>query len=169
VSRDLGGALRALVAPTVALLVVWVLIPGRLPLAVRIYGLVISAVALAVALGALRRSYPRARPLRPAQRRPVSRRPPSSLAHIEHETALGVAGAFDLHFRLVPRVRAIATGLLVSRRSISVETAPDTARSIVGPETWDLVRPDRPSPEDRLARGLPSSELRRVVESLEKI
>jgi hypothetical protein len=169
VSRDLGGALRALVAPTVALLVVSVFIPGRLPLAVRIYALVIAAVALAVALGELRRSHPRTRPLRPLEREPSNRRPPSTLAHIEHETALGVAGAFDLHFRLVPHVRAIATGLLVSRRSISVETAPNTARSIVGPETWDLVRLDRPPPEDRLARGLPISELRRVVDSMEKV
>ena len=168
-NRGIGGALRALIAPTAALLVISAFIPGRLSLAVRIYGLFVCAVALALALGLLRRAYPRSRPLHPRRRKPVSRRRPPSLARIEHEAALGVAGSFDLHFRLVPRIRAIASGLLASRRGISADVAPDTARSIVGPETWDLVRPDRPSPEDRLARGLPISELRRVVESLEKV
>jgi len=170
VNQDLGVALRALIAPTVALLVVSVFLPGRLSLAVRIYGLVVCAAALALALSALRRSYPRARPIRPRRRkRSGIRRPPPSLARIEHETALGVAGAFDLHFRLVPRIRAIAAGLLASRRSTSIDSTPDAARSILGPGTWELVRADRPSPDDRLARGLPVSELRRVVESLERV
>jgi hypothetical protein len=31
------------------------------------------------------------------------------------------------------------------------------------------VRPDRPPPEDRLARGLPIEDLRRIVESLERL
>ncbi|MDH4101926.1 MAG: hypothetical protein OEW52_00880 [Thermoleophilia bacterium] len=169
-NRDLGRALRALIAPTVALFVVLVFIPGRLSLAVRIYGLLVCAVALALALSALRRSYPRARRLRPRRRQqPASRRPPPGLARIEHETALGVAGAFDLHFRLVPRIRAIAAGLLASRRSVSQQAAPDTARNILGSETWELVRADRPPPDDRLARGLPVLEMRSVVESLERI
>jgi len=170
VSRDLGGALRALVVPTLALLIVGAFAPGRLTLAVRIYALVVCAVALGLALRALRRSFPRVRPLRPpAVRDAGSRRLPPSLARIENESALGVAGAFDLHFRLVPRIRAIAAGLLASRRSISIDSTPGTANRILGQETWELVRPDRPSPDDRLARGLPVSELRRVVESLERI
>lgn len=168
--RDLGGAWRALVVPTLALVGVAALAPGRLALAVRIYALVVCAVALGLALSALRRSYPRAQTLRPrAVRDPGSRRPPPSLARIEHETALGVAGAFDLHFRLAPRIRAVATGLLASRRRISGDGASDTARSVLGAEAWELVRTDRPSPDDRLARGLPVSELRRVVESLERV
>jgi hypothetical protein len=170
VRRDLGGVLRALVAPTLALLVVGAFAPGRLELAVRIYALVVCALALGFALRALRRSYPRARPLRPRPLRdPGSRRPPPSLARIEHESALGVAGAFDLHFRLVPRLRSIAAGLLASRRRLALDAESDAARRILGPETWELVREDRPSPDDRLARGLPAPDLRRVVESLEGI
>lgn len=167
--RDLGGALRVLVVPTLALVGVAALAPGRLALAVRIYALVVCAVALGLALAALRRAYPRAQRLRPHVGQRAKSRPPPSLARIEQEVALGVAGAFDLHFRLVPRIRVLAADLLASRRRVSVDTAPDTARGILGPETWDLVRAERPSPEDRLARGIPIPELRRVVESLEKI
>jgi hypothetical protein len=162
--------MRALVVPTIALLAIGGLAPGRLTLAVRIYALVACAAALVVALSALRRSYPRARPLRPAEMRKSSgRRPPPSLGRIEHAVALGVAGAFDLHFRLVPRIRAIARGLLAARRRLSLEADLDTARGILGDGAWGLVRPDRATPEDRLARGVPAAELRRVVESLERI
>ena len=168
--RGLGSALRALVAPTLALLVVGAFAPGRLELAVRIYALVVCAVALGLALRALRRSYPRVRPLRPpAVRDSGGRRPPPSLARIEHEAALGVAGAFDLHFRLVPRLRSITAGLLASRRRLALDAEPAAALRILGPETWELVREDRRPPNDRLARGLPTSDLLRVVESLEKI
>ena len=40
---------------------------------------------------------------------------------------------------------------------------------LVGEETWELVRPDRPAPEDRLARGISPQELdtrRRVAGAL---
>jgi hypothetical protein len=88
---------------------------------------------------------------------------------LEHETALGVSGAFDLHHRLRPRLRKIATGLLAARRRVSLDDGPEPARAILGDETWDLVRRDRPPPENRLARGLPVTELRRVVDSLEQV
>jgi hypothetical protein len=35
--------------------------------------------------------------------------------------------------------------------------------------TWDLVRIDRPPPEDRLARGIAIQDLERVVVSLERL
>ncbi len=168
--RALGGALRLLAIPTLALLLIAMLVPGRLGLAVRIYALVVCAVALGLALSALRRTYPAAKPLRePARRRDRSRRPPPSLARIEHEAALGVAGAFDLHHRLVPRLRSVAAGLLATRRRLSLEAEPEKARRALGDETWNLVRGDRPAPEDRLARGISPAELRRVVEALERV
>lgn len=167
--RDLYAVLRVLVLATLALLFVAGFVPGRLALGVRIYGLVACAVALGLALSALRSAFPPTRPLRRATRRAAADHRPPSLGRIEHEVALGVAGAFDLHFRLVPRLRSIASGLLGSRRRVDLESDPDKARTLVGPETWELVRPDRPPPEDRLARGLQAEKLQRVVESLESI
>jgi hypothetical protein len=83
--------------------------------------------------------------------------------------ALGIAGAFDLHHRLRPRLRTLAAELLATRRGISLNGAPGRARDLLGDETWELVREDRPPPEDRQARGLPINELRDVVESLERV
>jgi hypothetical protein len=121
-------------------------------------------------VSALRRAYPPAASLRPrrgprAQRREV----PGTLARIEQEVALAVAGSFDLHHRLRPRLRGLAIDLLAARRGIALDGDPERARSALGDETWELVRPDRPPPEDRRARGIPIQDLDHVVESLERL
>jgi hypothetical protein len=169
VRRDVSSAVRLLIVPTLALGVVAAILPGRAGLAVRIYALVVAAVVINSTLKALRRAYPPALPLRRASARARrGRRRPAGLARLEDEAALGVAGAFDLHHRLRPRLRPLAIGLLSSRQRISLDGDPEAARAALGPKTWDLVRQDRPPPEDRLARGIPISELRSVVETLER-
>ena len=167
--RDLFGAARALAVPTVALIGIALVAPGRLELAVRIYALVLASTAIVLLLLALRRAYPDERPLRETARPAPKRTPPPTLARLEHEVALGVAGSFDLHFRLVPRLRALATGLMSSRRKVELTSAPDAARAILGPEAWELVRSDRKPPQERLGKGMPADELARVVDALEAI
>jgi hypothetical protein len=170
VKQDLRGAARLLIVPTLALLAVTGFLPGRAGLAVRIYALVLCAVALGLALRALQRAYPAAAPLRSPERRSQrARRPPPSLARLEHLAALGVAGSFDFHHHLRPRLRTSALGLLSTRRRVSLDGDPESARRLLGDESYELVRHDRPPPEDRLGRGVPISDLRRLVESLERL
>jgi hypothetical protein len=170
VRRDLVRAARLLLAPTLALVAVALFLPGRLEICARVYALLVCATALVVALRALRRAYPPERPLAPRAKRPVAtRRPPQALARIEHEAALGVAGAFDLHFRLRPRLQDVAAGLLLARRRISIDEEPDAARAVLGDATWELVRADRPPPTDRLGRGITPTELTGTVDSLERV
>lgn len=165
--RDVLGAGKALAVPTIALLGLVVLAPGRLELGVRIYALILCAAVLVVLLLALRRAFPDETALRVPATRPARSVPPPSLARIEHETALAVAGSFDVHYRLVPRLRALAAGLTSSRRKVSLTESPDAARAILGEQTWELVRSDRPAPEDRLAKGITPRELEQVVDALE--
>lgn len=168
--RDVVAAGKALVLPTLILLFSVGVVPGRLPLVIRLYALGVCAVALGLGLLALRRAYPPASPLRRSDKAASQgRRPPPTLARIEDELALGVSGAFDLHHRLVPRLRTVAAGLLSARRRVSLDGEPDEAQRILGDETWELVRPDRPPPEDRLARGIAPSRLTHVVDSLERV
>jgi hypothetical protein len=170
VRRNVFSALKFLVLPTIAFVVVLGFAPGHAGLALRVYAIVMCGTALVLALLALRHAFPPERPLRSDRRpRPALRTPPSSLARIEHEAALGVSGSFDLHYRLAPRLRSIASGLLESRRRISLERQPEAARAILSESTWSVVRPDREAPDDRLARGIPADELARVVDSLEAI
>jgi hypothetical protein len=170
VKRDVVGALRFLVLPTVALVVIGGGAPGRLELAARIYALLVCGVALVVLVRAVRRADPAETPLRdPARSAGRRRRPPPSLARLEQLAALGVASSFDLQYRLLPPLRSIAGGLLASRRRVELDGDPETARRILGDETWDLVRPARPAPQDRVSRGISPAELTRVVESLEGV
>ena len=167
--RDLGGAVRALAVPTAALLVAALLAPGRLELALRIYALVVSGVVVVLALRALDRTIPRETALDTAvARRPAAQSPPS-LARVENEVLLGMASSVDLHYRLVPRLRAIASGLLAARRNVSLAADSEQAREILGDEVWSLVRSDRAAPQDRLAGGIAASELERVTHALEAI
>jgi hypothetical protein len=169
VRRDVLAALRLVILPTIALAVVVGVLPGRAGLATRIYALILCGLVLRVAVKALARAYPPARPLRrSAARSRNDRRPPTSLARLENEAALGVAGAFDLHHRLRPRLRRLASGLVETRRGISLDRDSQAASATLGDTAWELVRPDRPPPEDRLARGLPISDLRSVVEAFER-
>jgi hypothetical protein len=123
-----------------------------------------------VALRAVDRADPPETPLRdPARRAEHKRRPPPSLARLEQLAALGVASSFDLQYRLLPPLRAIAAGLLASRRRIDLDGDEAAARQALGAETWELVRPMRPASEDRVGRGLSPAQLARVVDSLERV
>jgi hypothetical protein len=162
---------RALVLPTLALVFVFAFVPGEAALAARVYALFACVLAFLAALAVLRGSFPPARPLRRAgAKRTRGRRAiPETLERIEQETLLGLASSFDLHHRLRPRLRDLANELLSSRRRVSLDEDREAARAVLGEETWELVRPNRPPPEDRFARGIPVSELAVVVDSLERI
>ncbi|HEU5489386.1 MAG TPA: hypothetical protein VFU84_01220 [Gaiellaceae bacterium] len=167
--RDALAGARFLALPTIALVAVAFLAPGRAEVALRVYALLLSATLIVLLLLALRRAYPDETPLREPGPAAPSRSAPPSLARIEQEVALGVAGSFDLHYRLVPRLRSVAAGLLDARRNLSLTASPDRARALLGDEAWVLVRPDRATPPDRLGPGIAQAELRRVVDALEAI
>jgi hypothetical protein len=80
---------------------------------------------------------------------------------IEREVTLATASAYDLHIRLLPHLREIAQCRL------------ERAGKAAGPDTlgrwWDLLRPDRPEPDDRFAPGIKEAELRALVADLERM
>ena len=157
---------------TLALIVALVVLPGRAEILVRIYVLLIAVFIVVQLLDRLRRSLP-ARGASPVDlalaRRPRAVKRVPELEKIEREVTLGLTTAFDLHFRLRPTLRRIASELLHARRGIDLDASPDAARRALGDETWELVREDREPPHDRFGRGLDLDSLRRVVVSLEAI
>jgi hypothetical protein len=167
VRTHVRGAVRPLALLTLALLGVAAFAPGRFELALRIYALVLAGAVVVAAVLALDRAFPRETRL--DARRPVSRRSdrPPSLARVENEVVLGIASSVDLHYRLVPRLRRVAEGLLASRRNLTLADA--RARVVLGDETWELVRPDRAPPQDRLGAGIPARDLERVLDGLERV
>jgi hypothetical protein len=90
------------------------------------------------------------------------------LEELEHAVEFSLTTAFDLHYRLRPHLVRIAAHRL-AQRGVDLDAEPQRARDLLGPEAWELVRPDRPAPERRNARGLELDRLRRVMERLSAV
>ena len=157
---------------TFMFVLVVIVVPGRSGVALHVYVLLLAAFALAQLLALLRSSLPErgTSPVDAAlNRRP--RRPDRvpELERVEREVTLGLATAFDLHFRLRPTLRRIASELLRARRGIDLDANPQEARRALGEDTWELVRKDREPPQERFGPGLDLASLRTVVGSLEAL
>jgi hypothetical protein len=98
----------------------------------------------------------------------VSRSAPD-LAAVDRLLNLSVSSAEDEHVRLRPLVAGLARQRLADHTGVRLDGDPDVAAAAVGPDVWELVRPDRPRPPDRRGRGIEPARLRRMVESLERI
>jgi hypothetical protein len=101
----------------------------------------------------------------------MSRRypPDSGELSLVHDVQQSVASAFHLHTRLRPILREIAAHRLSMRFGVDLDREDERARELIGAEAWELVRPERLPPSDRLAPGPTASHLSKVVEQLERI
>jgi hypothetical protein len=96
--------------------------------------------------------------------------PPSAdAAPLVHDLRLSRLSAFHLHTRLRPLLSEIAAHRLWTKYGVDLAAEPVRARELVGPTAWDVVRPDRAPPVDRLARGPATSELAKIVTELERL
>lgn len=147
-----------------------VVVPGNAAIVGHVWLVVVLALSLGYALDRLRRTIPRRASAFEAAFVPsrAARARPASLARVEREVTLAIGTAFDVHFRLRPLVIPLATGLLL-RRGVDPKRRPDEARALLGPELWDLIRPDRPAPDDRTAPGIPLAVAERIVDDLERL
>jgi hypothetical protein len=87
--------------------------------------------------------------------------PLSELMRVNREVSLATATAYDFHFRLLPHLREIAQCRLERSGKTS---GPDTLG-----RWWELLRADRPEPDDRFAPGIKQAELRALVSDLERM
>lgn len=101
----------------------------------------------------------------------MSRRYPSDSGELSlvHDVQQSVASTFHLHARLRPILREIAAHRLSMRFGVDLDREHERAQELIGGGAWELVRPERPPPSDRLAPGPPASHLNKVVEELERI
>ena len=83
------------------------------------------------------------------------------LERVQREVTLATVTAYDLHLRLLPALREIATTRL------------ERSGRTPGPETlgrwWELLRPDRAPPEERFVRGINAERLRALIAMLETL
>ena len=91
------------------------------------------------------------------------------LATLERGLDSGRWSTLDLHHRLRPLVCEIAAARLARGHGVDLERETERAHALVGPRVWELVRPEREPPQERLAPGWPPKELWALVEELEGI
>ncbi len=128
----------------------------------------------AIALRELLRSFPLDRAGTPrfeaALRSSATAAPDSSgPPRIKRQFELSLAYADYAHRLLLPLLRTAAAARLSMRHGIELERQPDAARRLLGEQTWDLVRPDRPAPADGLGPGPSEAEVAAVVATLESL
>jgi hypothetical protein len=143
-------------------------LPGRRDLVLDLYLLLIASGAVFALVRALGEAAPRVEPEPPFRTlRSLQRLP--ELERTERAVLLSASNAFDVHYRLRPILREIAAQRLATRRGLSLDEDAAASRSVVGDETWELVRGDREPPELRFGPGVVARELREVVAALERI
>jgi hypothetical protein len=100
----------------------------------------------------------------------MRRRPPDSgELTLVRDLDLSILSAFHLHIRLRPLLREITAHRLRAHYGVDLDAEPARAGELVGPAAWEVVRPDRPPPDDRLSAGPPLSYFREVAAELERL
>jgi hypothetical protein len=172
VKRLLAGWAFGATLATLALLFARFAEPGRFSLELDIYVLVLGAMALLAVVLAIRGAF--TREVGSAVGKALERGPgravrPVELERLEREVYLGASTAFDLHYRLRPRLREVALQRLADRRGVDLDRGGRAVKEALGEELWELLRPDREPPLHRHAPGLGVEGVRKAVERLETI
>ena len=143
-------------------------------IAVRLWVVALGAVAVWAVVASLRAVTPSRRTDRFEQltaqpvAAPGSVR--SSIVRAERLISLAAGTAGDLHFRVRPTLRDIARSRLADHGlDLDDPVDSDEAARRCGPVLWEVVRPDRPTPDDRHAPGLPAAARPDLIDHLERL
>jgi len=94
---------------------------------------------------------------------------PEELERMDREIVLGNADADHAHRRLLPLLRATAAARIAARHGFELERQPEAAHALLGDNVWELLRPDRPHPEDRHGPGVPRAQIEKVIARVESL
>jgi len=167
VLRWVGFALLATIA-LVAARMIW---PGRQELELDLFVLALGTLGLIVLASEVRRIAPPAEEsmLEAAlEPEPPEVQPIAELNRLDRELTMGSTRAFDLHYRLRPVLREIATARL-ERRGLNLDSGSRAVQEALGEDLWELTDPDRVPPDNRLAPGLGLEGLDRTITRLERL
>jgi hypothetical protein len=129
----------------------------------------VGAIATVIGVAAFAAQLPVVkRPPAPRAPRSPSASVPSQLLRIERIVERSAESGLAAHNLLRPVLSEIAAARL-AQRGVQLSRDHDEARRLLGPEAWELVRPDRPQPPDGRAPGSARRELEAVLDSLEAL
>lgn len=149
----------------------------RRALGFRGYGLLLGVLALRAILGFSIESgappvdspfaVPRRRPALGRARRRRRTRTANARTSIDHLVSSATGQASGFHFRLRPVLREVAEQRLQAGYGTGVD-APGAA-ALLGPVAHDLLRHDRPPPDDRRSAGVDPETLADLLTTLERL
>ena len=163
-NRRLFDLIALFVAASLAMAYVATAQPGIREVALHVYVLVVGGLLMLGLIAAAGDAVPK-RSKSPFDQALAERAPGQSpvreVERMEREVTLATASAYDLHTRLLPHLREIARARL---EQAGHEPSPETLG-----RWWELLRPDRPMPDDRSAPGISQADLRALVADLERM
>jgi hypothetical protein len=144
--------------------------PGSAALAVDVYLFFVATLGLLLAIARTLGTLPRETPTRldVGARGSNRQNRPRELVKLEREVAMSTETAFDAYYRLRPAVRRVAVSRL-ALRGIDLDSPSGPAEELLGSDTWDLVRADRPRPRNHDAPGVPLDRIEAIVATVEQL
>lgn len=168
-SPRLARAVQAAVVVSVVAGAALALTPSHAGVVTRLWLLALALIASVAAAGLVAtapQDSPRAPVLWRRRRAPIIE-VPADLDSLQLAVELAMTSEFDRHYRLRPVMVDIAAGLLARRHGVDLFHDQERTSALLGPQLWELVRPDRPEPPGRGRRELDRTELARMVDALE--
>jgi hypothetical protein len=155
----------------IALVAARMISPGRESLELDIFVLVLGGVGLLVLAAELGRLAPTAEKSlveEALEPEPPEERPIADLQRLERELSMASSRQFDLHYRLRPVLRDVATARL-EQRGLDLDSGRPIVQELLGEELFELTAPDREPPKNRLAPGPGIEGLDRTITRLERL
>jgi hypothetical protein len=157
-------------AATAALVVLLALRPLSTSRALAIWVVLVAAMTLLLLVQQSRDGRGARSRFEATLHRPLATAPqPVELLRMERDLELGIASAGHAHHRLLPILREAAAARLASRHGVELERRPEAAQALLGDDVWELLRPDRPEPEDRFDPGVRRERVATAIERLESL
>ena len=156
---------------TLLLVVLVLTVPGRRGLFLGLYELAAGGVAILALIRQFRLLEPyrsRRSPFERASEEPEPSGAIPDLDRIDRLVVLGSANSFDLHYRLRPLLRELASARLHAQHGVDLDRDPRRARRLLGDELWEVVRADLEL-TNRFGPGVPPATLERLVARLETL
>lgn len=130
--------------------------------------LALEILTLAIGAAVMLRLLPRGGAGRHVTARSAPVQRPADLRQIEGLVWTKGSNAADVHRALRPLLREIAIARL-ERHGIALDRDSREARLALGDDLWELVRPERPRPEDPRGPGITLERLTALTDRLQRL
>ena len=167
------GSALVLALASVVLLTAALAVPRYAGASAQIFVIVVGALVIRLLVQAVRvaTSAPGPFPFDQALHQPPEREIPRAREpdRIAFEVGASTHRALELHNQFRRRLRRLAADRLAAEHGVDLDAGRDAARSLLGAEAWDLLRPDHEPPEDRFGPGMPVEDVTKIVTAVEDL